>query len=121
MITLLPNTDYPGSQYGAHTLPISAVYEEDSGTPIPERSYTEDGVPVEGSTFSTRFHPETGWTISGEVREDYFYWVNAFEATHPVYGVVKGDFELSIEATSREAFDHFYKNHPPVDWDYADI
>lgn len=64
---------------------------------------------------------ESGWTISGEVHEDYYYWVNAFEATHPVYGEVKGDFESTVEATSKEGYDHFIANHPPENWDYWDI
>ena len=29
-----------------------------------------------------------GWTIKGEIREDYYYWINEFEASHPVYGRV---------------------------------
>jgi hypothetical protein len=65
-------------------------------------------------------HP-SGWTISGKVSVDYFSWVNEFSATHPTLGEVKGDFEDMVEASSEEAFQHFYSNHPPEDWDYADI
>ena len=29
---------------------------------------------------------ESGWEISGEIHEDYYEWVNDFEATHPTFG-----------------------------------
>lgn len=63
----------------------------------------------------------SGWTISGEVVKDYFEWVNYFEATHPYFGKVWGDYEDVIYADSKEAFEHFYANHPPNVWDYYDI
>ena len=62
-----------------------------------------------------------GWTIKGEIHEDYFFWVNEFEATHPKLGKVWGDFEKEVYATSRKAFKDFYAKHPPHAWDYADI
>lgn len=65
--------------------------------------------------------PEDGWTITGEISEDYFEWVNYFEATHPIYGEVRGDYEDEIEATSKEAYEHFAKPHPVCVWDYYDI
>lgn len=37
--------------------------------------------------FFTRTHID-GWTISGVIHEDWYYWVNEFEATHPVFGRV---------------------------------
>ena len=67
------------------------------------------------------FCKKSGWTISGEVHEDYYEWVNDFEATHPVYGTIKGDFEEEVQAESREAYDNFVKNFPPEEWDYYDI
>jgi hypothetical protein len=66
------------------------------------------------------FHGD-GWRIEGEVIEDYFEWINYFEAQHPVYGRVWGDFEDEVYADSEEAFKHFYLNHPPTPWDYGDI
>ena len=63
----------------------------------------------------------SGWTITGEVHEDYYEWVNAFEATHPVFGRVWGDYEDVVNADSEEGFNNFYRNHPPTEWDYADI
>ena len=68
----------------------------------------------------TRTH-ESGWTITGEVHEDWFTWVNDFKATHPTLGEVKGNFEYNVYATSEEAYNHFYENHEPMDWDYWDI
>ena len=63
----------------------------------------------------------SGWTITGEVIEDYYTWVNKFKAEHPTFGVVEGDFEDEVIATSEAAFKHFYANHSPHQWDYDDI
>jgi hypothetical protein len=65
-------------------------------------------------------HPD-GWTVSGEINEDYFEWVNEFEASHPRYGRVWGDFEYEVHADSEEGFNDFVKYHPPHEWDYWDI
>jgi len=62
-----------------------------------------------------------GWKIKGEIHEDYYSWVNDFEASHPRYGKVWGNFEGTVFATSEKAFNHFYKHHPPNAWDYQDI
>lgn len=64
---------------------------------------------------------DSGWTIAGEILEDYFEWVREFEATHPDFGRVWGDFQIEVYADSQEAFEHFYENHPPDEWDYWDI
>lgn len=77
-----------------------------------------------GSDNETGFHTKThddGWTITGAVVEDWAYWVNDFVATHPTLGIVRGNFEESVEASSEEAFRDFYEKHPPQAWDYADI
>ena len=63
----------------------------------------------------------TGWTIIGEIHEDYYEWINQFNAAHPQLGDVWGDFESIVYATSKEAYDDFYSNHPPEEWDYWDI
>ena len=67
------------------------------------------------------FHENSGWTIEGVVHEDWYEWVNFFTATHAVYGKIEGDFEDIVTAESHEAFEHFYKHHPPTEWDYYDI
>jgi len=64
---------------------------------------------------------ESGWTIRGKVQEDYFRWVNEFEAVHPDLGRVWGDFEKKVHADTEAAFRHFYAHHPPREWDYHDI
>lgn len=64
---------------------------------------------------------DSGWTISGEIVEDWCKWVNAFEATHPELGWVKGDFEKEVTASSERAFEHFFSHHPPENWDYHGI
>jgi hypothetical protein len=63
----------------------------------------------------------SGWTIEGELHEDWYSWVNKFKATHPVHGKVVGDFMSKIKATSEEGFRHFMKHHEPNDWDPEDI
>ena len=64
---------------------------------------------------------DSGWTITGQVQEDYFEWVNYFEAVHAKYGELKGDFEDQVIAESQEAFEHFVDHHPVQIWDYWDI
>jgi hypothetical protein len=64
---------------------------------------------------------DSGWLIEGRIHEDYYEWVNEFEADHPIFGKVWGDFEDSVNATSEEGYKHFIANHPPKEWDYADI
>jgi hypothetical protein len=64
---------------------------------------------------------ESGWQVDGVIGEDYYKWVNAFEATHSVYGKVWGDFEKKVSADSKEGYENFVKNHPPEIWDYHDI
>ena len=64
---------------------------------------------------------KNGWTIEGKILEDYYEWVNDFEAFHPVFGRVWGNFESEVHADSEEGFNNFYNNFPPEDWDYGDI
>ncbi len=68
----------------------------------------------------SRTHDD-GWTIHGAIHEDYIMWVNDFEAEHPIFGKVRGNFESQVWADSQEGFEHFYKNHTPHIWDYDDI
>lgn len=73
----------------------------------------------ETGTF-TRTHAD-GWTITGTIVEDYFYWVNSFEAVHPCYGRVWGNFEEEVYCDSEEGFLDFMTRHKPELWDYHDI
>lgn len=68
----------------------------------------------------TRVHSD-GWTITGKISEDYYYWVNDFEATHPVFGKVWGNFEEEVFADTEEGFQDFMNKHEPHAWDYYDI
>lgn len=74
----------------------------------------------EATGWFARTHKD-GWTITGEVHEDYYYWVNDFAASHPEHGLVWGDFESVVFASSEAGFQHFYANHTPGAWDYHDI
>lgn len=62
-----------------------------------------------------------GWTIIGELQEDYYEWVNDFIAIHPTLGRVWGNFENKVYSDNIEGFNDFYQKHPPEDWDYNDI
>jgi hypothetical protein len=73
----------------------------------------------ETGTF-VRVHPD-GWIISGRIVEDYYYWVNDFEAIHPVYGRVWGNFEEEVYVDTEEGFQDFMNKHEPHAWDYYDI
>lgn len=64
---------------------------------------------------------EDGWTTCGKIHDDVYQWVNKFEATHPIYGRVFGDFESLVCADSEEGYQHFIQHHPPKEWDYGDI
>lgn len=91
------------SAYGALTLASEEVSDQNVSSGVHERTHDD------------------GWTIKGQVHEDYYVWVNEFEAHHPVYGRVWGDFESEVYADSEEGFVDFYMKHTPDAWDYADI
>ena len=74
----------------------------------------------EESGTHTRTH-EDGWTITGIIHGDYYTWVNEFEATHPKFGKVWGDFEDKVYADKKIGYENFYSNHKPHAWDYGDI
>jgi hypothetical protein len=67
------------------------------------------------------FHENSGWTVEGEVHEDYYEWVNDFVATHPVFGRIEGNFETEVTAECQLSLDHFIKHHHYSEWDYYDI
>lgn len=64
---------------------------------------------------------DSGWVITGDIHADYYEWVNEFEAVHPKYGRVWGDFEDKVFADSEEGFYHFFEHHPPCEWNPKDI
>lgn len=68
----------------------------------------------------SRTHKD-GWTIKGRIHEDYYEWVNDFEAIHPKFGKVWGDFESEVYADTEEGFKDFFDKHKPEEWDYGDI
>lgn len=92
------------SEGGALTLPVASVTDDET---------LDHGL-------HTKTHA-TGWTITGEIREDYYTWVSDFDARHPKFGKVWGNFESEVHADSEEGFEHFFKHHTPVAWDYGDI
>ena len=91
----------------AYTLAPSEVVEDTVKVEDYEREYT-------------RIHKD-GWTITGKLEEDWYVWVNDFEATKEDGSFVKGNFEYEIKASSVKALKDFLKNHIPDAWDYWDI
>ena len=82
-----------------------------------------EDVSAEGYDYNvmcSREHSD-GWVISGVVREDYYEWVNDFEAHHAVFGHVSGNFEVQVVADSEAGYQHFIAHHTPNHWDYWDI
>jgi hypothetical protein len=102
MITKKAGIDYPYDG-NALTLEVGEVSENR---------------PDEGT--HSRTHDD-GWTITGEILEDYYRWVNDFNAQHPTLGHVWGNFETEVYADSEEAFADFFARHTPTAWDYQDI
>ena len=85
---------------------------------LPQNSVTKEDFFISG--FHSRRH-SSGWIISAWLQSDYYVWVNEFVAIHPKLGVVCGNFENQVCATSEEGFQHFWKHHQPEAWDYQDI
>ena len=74
-----------------------------------------------GESGEYQFTHKDGWTIKGSIIKDWYFWVNDFEAKHPILGWVQGNFETCVEARSRKAYEDFVSKHPPNEWDYSDI
>lgn len=64
---------------------------------------------------------DSEWIVRGGVITDHWSWINDFEAFHPDYGLVVGDFEEDIMYSSEKALAHFLKYHCFTEWDYRDI
>lgn len=113
------------AQYNNDTTPkITKIFGKDfdsngGALTLERREVTDDENAVSGRTY-TKTH-ESGWTITGKIFEDCFTWVNHFEAHHPYFGKVWGDFESEVYADTEKGFADFYKNHTPEAWDYHDI
>lgn len=95
-------------------------FTSDGGALTLRPSEVSDNGYVGRKVVSEKTHPD-GWTIKGEIHEDYYEWVNSFEATHPEHGKVWGDFENEVYADNEDGYNHFYTNHTPEAWDYQDI
>jgi hypothetical protein len=96
---------------------ITKTFNYDSALTLSWKTVSEKRVT---SGTHTRTH-DSGWTITGEICEDYYVWIARFEAVHPKFGKVWGDFEHEVHADGEEGFDDFYRNHTPYEWDYGDI
>lgn len=90
-----------------------------------------NNVHIVKSTFDGRFlnnlplscigDNESGWKVSGEIHHDWYDWLEDFEAEHPKYGRVWGNFRNNVYATSFKAYKKFMKKHPLQQEDYWDI
>ena len=90
-------------------------------------NYSEDN----GDDCETGMYERThfdGWVIRGLVTEDYFYWVDYFEAVHPFYGRVWcSDSDsgiigqnITIHADSEDGYKAFCESHSFTRWDSDD-
>ena len=93
-------------------------FSEDGALTLPQFAVTDDTNIQCGICKKTH---KSGWTIEGELHEDYFVWINEFNAVHDKYGRVWGDFENTVYADNEEGYNDFYKNHTPHAWDYQEI
>lgn len=84
-------------------------------------AHTLDADEVSWSHHTSMRAHEDGWVIRGDIQEDYYHWVNDFQAWHRTYGYVWGDFEDTVWADSKAGYDHFCTHHPVNHWDYGDI
>lgn len=64
---------------------------------------------------SEKTHPD-GWTIRATVHEDYYRWIEVFEASHSLHGRVwRGAEDIennTVKASSKNAYELFVANHP---------
>jgi hypothetical protein len=67
---------------------------------------------------------KNGWTISGQIEEDWVSWVSFITAFHKSYGIIYGHFSEEIIVVSDnpdEALFHFLDNNTPLVWNSWDI
>jgi hypothetical protein len=67
---------------------------------------------------------KNGWTISGQIVEDWVSWVPFITAFHKIYGIIYGDFSEEIIVVSDnpdKALFHFLDNNIPLVWTSWDI
>ena len=102
------------------TKKIGVDFKSGEGTLILKPSEVTELEKYEDAKEYSRTH-EDGWTITGFIWSDYFYWVNEFSASHPIFGKVWGDFENEVFADSEEGYNDFLNNHAPEEWDFGDI
>src|ERR1035437_1146856 len=73
-------------------------FDSSGGALTLEPSEVED---INNNGLYSKTHTD-GWTITGEIHEDYYTWVNDFSAEHPELGRVWGNFEDIVYADSEE-------------------
>ena len=88
---------------------------------MPRFTLPRSAVTIKGTKGRKKRTHESGWTISGDLHNEFYVWIEKFKACHPKYGRVFGNFEKIVEADSEEGFKHFWKYHPPEAWDYGDV
>lgn len=70
------------------------------------------------------YNPDTGWNVMGSITEDYYTWVNYFEAENIIHRdwIICGNFEDGyIMGSCKEALEDFLTHYIPSIWDYGDI
>lgn len=72
----------------------------------------EEECPFDLSEMDSALTHDSGWTIAGKFRYDYYVWVTTFAAVHPVHGRVWGDTTQTIWADTPEGYLEFIEAHP---------
>ena len=86
-----------------------------------KRIYTTSGSDARTLSAYIVGNNKSGWIVLAHIHIDYYEWLNYFEAFHPKYGIVYGDFETNVFYSSEYTLEHFLENHPFEEWDYWDI
>jgi hypothetical protein len=98
---------------------IDYLYDDEYALSLDVKEVAKDSNTIHGKIYS-RVHGDS-WRITGEVIEDHFAWVGYFEAEHPKFGDVWGNFDDKVYADSEDAFKNFYKKHKPYSWNPEEI
>lgn len=69
------------------------------------------------STLCSQNAYNCGWIIEAKRVQSEFYaefsWIEEFKATHPIHGIVFGDYQSKVYASTNKAFEHFHQYYFP--------
>jgi hypothetical protein len=106
------------SQLSPHTEWILSASEVYPGT-VPRGDWVRYPDLSAKDTSYSKTHTD-GWTIEGQIHNDWYSWVVDFEAVHPVHGTIQR-VGNTIVGPSKEVVDKFLADHRLEEFDYWDI